>query len=100
MWGKVGSSWRVPVECGAGETPLSLARRAVHDLAEKTLGIDSAEVSDSQLRLGLETRLRIHFYHGFSRARVFDRSDNLCKRSSTFIYAFFLCFSFRRRKVT
>ena len=25
MWGKVGSSWRVPVECGAGETPLQCA---------------------------------------------------------------------------
>ena len=46
MWGKVGSSWRVPVECGAGETPLSLAKRAVHALSEKTLGIDSAEVSE------------------------------------------------------
>ena len=45
MWGKVGSSWRVPVECGAGETPLSVARRAVHALSEKTLGIDAAEVS-------------------------------------------------------
>ena len=48
MWGKVGSSWRVPVECGAGETPLSLARRAVHALSEKTLGIDSAEVSERE----------------------------------------------------
>ena len=46
MWGKVGSSWRVPVECGAGETPLSVARRAVHALSEKTLGIDAAEVSE------------------------------------------------------
>ena len=43
------------MECGAGETPLSVARRAVHALSEKTLGIDAAEVSE---RGGLIIRIR------------------------------------------
>lgn len=44
MWGKVGSSWRVPVECNSDETPQSLAYKAVHALSEKSLGVESCEV--------------------------------------------------------
>ena len=44
VWGKVGSSWRVPVECSSDETPLSLAKKAVHALSENTLGLESCEV--------------------------------------------------------
>ena len=44
VWGKVGSSWRVPVECNSDETPQSLAYKAVHALSEKSLGVESCEV--------------------------------------------------------
>ena len=44
VWGKVGSSWPVPVECCSDETPLSLAKKAVHALSEKALGLESCEV--------------------------------------------------------
>lgn len=51
VWGKVGSSWRVPVQCGPDETPQSLAFKAVHALTEKNLGMESRELQTTESHL-------------------------------------------------